>query len=331
MRRTSGLLVAAGLVLSSMVAAPAIASTTTPAPAARPAARPAALPAQIDYVALGDSYSAGPLIPAQRPDPSGCLRSTNNYPAYLAGYLGVTTYRDVTCSGAEVKDFFAPQVTILPGPSPQPQIQALSADTDLVTIGIGGNDYGLFGELTEVCEQVRAEDPTGRPCKEHFTNAKGTDTKLRDAKRIRKHVAQAVRKVLKAAPNAAVYVVGYPRLLPSKGTCAAVPFADGDYAWSRNVERKLNRSVKRATERYGATYVDLYPVSKGHDACAAGDQAWINGSTLDLSRAANFHPFQVGMHQFGRAIFTQITGLPAPEDGTANAAPPVGSTIPNVG
>ena len=329
MRRTAGLLVACGLALTSMVAAPAVASAPTPAGTARPAA-PSALPAQIDYVALGDSYSAGPLIPSQRLDPAGCLRSVNNYPAYLAGYLGVTTYRDVTCSGAEVKDFFAPQVTILPGPSPRPQIESLSAETDLVTIGIGGNDYGLFGELIEVCEQVKAEDPEGRPCKKHFTNAKGTDTKLRDAKRIRHHVAKAVRKVKKAAPNAAVYVVGYPRLLPSKGTCAAVPFATGDYAWGRNVERTLNRSVARAARKYAATYVDLYPVSKGHDACA-GDQAWINGSKLDLSRAANFHPFQVGMHQFGRAVYSIITGLPAPDDGTANAAPPLGSLIPNLG
>ena len=41
--------------------------------------------APIHYVALGDSYSAGPLVPTPRRDPDGCLRSTNNYPAYLAG------------------------------------------------------------------------------------------------------------------------------------------------------------------------------------------------------------------------------------------------------
>ncbi|HVK36487.1 MAG TPA: SGNH/GDSL hydrolase family protein, partial [Microlunatus sp.] len=44
-------------------------------------------PAPVDYVALGDSFSAGPLVPEARSDPAGCFRSTNNYPAYLAGYL----------------------------------------------------------------------------------------------------------------------------------------------------------------------------------------------------------------------------------------------------
>ena len=45
------------------------------------------LPAEIDYVALGDSYSAGPLVTTVRSDPSGCVRSTDNYPAFLAGWL----------------------------------------------------------------------------------------------------------------------------------------------------------------------------------------------------------------------------------------------------
>jgi hypothetical protein len=30
------------------------------------------------YVALGDSYTAGPVIPFQQKDPAGCLRSDHN-------------------------------------------------------------------------------------------------------------------------------------------------------------------------------------------------------------------------------------------------------------
>jgi hypothetical protein len=30
------------------------------------------------YVALGDSYTAGPIIPVQQNDPFGCLRSDHN-------------------------------------------------------------------------------------------------------------------------------------------------------------------------------------------------------------------------------------------------------------
>jgi hypothetical protein len=36
-----------------------------------------------DWVGLGDSYAAGPLIPDQQLDPLGCLRSNHNF-AHLA-------------------------------------------------------------------------------------------------------------------------------------------------------------------------------------------------------------------------------------------------------
>jgi hypothetical protein len=40
------------------------------------------------YVALGDSYTAGPLIPVQETTPLGCLRSDHNYPHLVAAGRG---------------------------------------------------------------------------------------------------------------------------------------------------------------------------------------------------------------------------------------------------
>ncbi len=264
-----------------------------------------------EYVALGDSYSAGPLVPQQRPDLLGCLKSTNNYPSFLAGYLALTTFTDVTCSGAETTDMRQRQETIVPGPSPAPQLDALTATTDLVTLGIGGNDYGLFGSMISRCEEVAASDPTGAPCKRYYT-VKGVDTKKRDARRIQARVGRVVREIRARAPRADVFVVGYPRILPERGTCAEVPFAAGDYVWGNEIERILNRSIRLAAQNNGATYVDLYPASQGHDACA-GKAAWINGSKLKPARAANFHPYLKGMRGMSRAVYRQITGLTAPE------------------
>ncbi|MDN4172561.1 SGNH/GDSL hydrolase family protein [Nocardioides sp. SOB77] len=262
----------------------------------------------LDYVALGDSYSAGPLVPLIRLDPLGCIRSTSNYPAYLARHLGAASYTDVTCSGAETADLVdRRQETIIPGPAPAPQVDVLTDATDLVTIGIGGNDHELFGSMIEVCGAVAELDPDGAPCKRHFTNARGVDTKLRDADRIRGDVAGVIRAVERRAPNAAVVVVGYPRLLPQQGSCQAVGFAKGDYAWGNKVERHLNRSLRLAAEAADATYVDLYPASRGHDACA-GSQAWINGKTLNPLRAANFHPFGRGMRAMAQEVYRQLSG-----------------------
>jgi lysophospholipase L1-like esterase len=311
-------LVGAVALAATLVAAPA--GAITPSEVVAPGGAP------IDYVALGDSYSAGPLIPAQRLDPVGCLRSTNNYPAFLAGYLGVRTYADVTCSGAQTDDVDRrAQTTIVPGPNPAPQVDALSAETDLVTLGIGGNDYQLFGSMITVCEQVAETDPDGAPCRRHFTKKNGVDTKLRYATKIEKGVARVLDVVATRAPAAEVYVVGYPRLLPTRGTCKAVTFAAGDYRWGNRIEKRLNRSLRRAAAAHGATYLNLYPASRGHDACA-GSEAWINGSTLKPLRAANFHPFLRGMRGAAQEIYRQLTGGgTAPGDYVAQ--PPLGSIV----
>ena len=63
---------------------------------------------QVDYVAMGDSFSAGPFIGTMRTDPTGCAGSKDNYPAFLADWLDVASYTDVTCSAATTVDLFNP-------------------------------------------------------------------------------------------------------------------------------------------------------------------------------------------------------------------------------
>lgn len=262
-----------------------------------------------DYVALGDSYTAGPLIPLIRLDPLGCMRSTSNYPAFLAAYLDVSSYTDVSCSGAQTRHLRQPQVTFA-GANP-PQLAPLDKETDLVTLGIGGNDFGLFGDLTSRCPRVRSQDPTGAPCKAKFT-VDGVDTKMRDARRIKDHVARAVRGIRRRSPDATVVVVGYPRIVPPHGTCTdVVSFADGDYRWANRVERFLNRSLRHAATRNGARYAGVYATSFGHDACK-GPKAWVNGQQIKPEQAFAYHPLRRGMQGVAREIFGQLTGKPAP-------------------
>jgi len=288
-------------------------------------AAPGARAASVDYVALGDSYSAGPLIPSLRPDPTSCLRSTNNYPAFLAGYLDVSTYRDVTCSGARVSDVAHRQDPVIPGAKVRPQVDALSKKTDLVTVGIGGNDFGLFGDLTSVCPLLASQHLPGAPCQQHFTNAHGVNTKYRDARRVQSHVALALREIHRAAPAAHVVVVGYPRLLPATGTCAKAAFARGDYPFARRVGLLLDRSLRRAAVTHHATYVSTYGVSRGHDVCA-GVRSWINGPQ-NTAAAAAFHPFEKGERGMARHVFHVLSGRVAPKGG--HATPPAGSVVLN--
>ena len=51
------------------------------------------------YVAMGDSYTSGPVIPTQSSAAGGCDRSNENYPSDVAAALKLTL-TDVSCSGA---------------------------------------------------------------------------------------------------------------------------------------------------------------------------------------------------------------------------------------
>jgi lysophospholipase L1-like esterase len=183
------------------------------------------------YVALGDSYTSGPFIPTQRLDPLGCGRSTANYPSVLADKLDVAKFTDVSCAGADTTNMTRPQGVPFNGTNP-PQLGALRVDTDLVTLGIGGNDYGVFGSLTSTCPGLRASDPTGSPCEEHFGDA---ITKAIDNTGPR--VEAVLAAIHERSPKARIPVIGYPRIAPDRGYCPDVlPFADGDYAWLNGVE-----------------------------------------------------------------------------------------------
>ncbi|MGW4484410.1 SGNH/GDSL hydrolase family protein [Amycolatopsis sp. NPDC004368] len=273
----------------------------------------ASTPQLREYVSLGDSYTAGPLIPWQQA--SWCFRSNNNYPSWLATRLGIYdtpgAFTDVSCSSADTSNMTQPQVT--PSPSiplstQQPQFDALHADTDLVTIGIGGNDNSVFGDLTGTCPTLRDQDPTGAPCQEHYT-VDGLDTMAEAVAATGRNVAQVVRGVEDRAPAATIVVVGYPRLLPPSGTCPSViPFADGDYRWADSIEQKLNAAIAGAAESEGAEFVDTYGPSLGHDACAGGN-AWVNGQSTNLFEAVAYHPFRSGMEAEAKLI-AQALGVP---------------------
>lgn len=266
------------------------------------------------YVALGDSYTAGPLIPRLRLDPAGCLRSTHNYPAYLAAYLDAATYRDASCSGATTADVTSGQAASLGSTSDRnpPQLEAVRGDTDLVTVGIGGNDFDLYATLTSRCEALARSDPSGAPCERAF----GRDSSrplAQTAAAVAGRIASVVRAVRARAPRAAVVVVGYPQIVPTDRTCGpTLSIAAGDQAWADAVERALNAALRRGARTSGATYADVYTASRGHDVCA-GRAAWVNGAQGDSRRAAAYHPFDVGMRGTAATVYRLLIGATPPD------------------
>ncbi len=258
-----------------------------------------------NYVALGDSYTSGPFIPLPRLDPLGCARSTSNYPAFLAAALRVRSYTDVSCGSADTTHMTQPQSVLLGWN--RPQFSALRADTDLVTLGIGGNDYAVFGTLVGTCPALRAGDPTGNPCQEQFTVG-GVDTIKAKIADTGKNVEKVLAGIHARSPKADVLVIGYPRIAPESGYCPTIlPFADGDYAWLASVEKALNSAIEKAVADDGnSSFVDTYGPSAGHDACAPHGAAWINGQHNNLLAAAAYHPYRTGMAGVAGVIYREL-------------------------
>ena len=254
-----------------------------------------------DYVALGDSYSAGPLIaPAVKKAPVFCGRSQANYAGYLSTYLGVKSLKDATCSAATTEDLYSSQSIRVgypqnSGTRTPPQLDALSKKTDLVTIGLGGNDFDLF---QSILVSLAVE---------------GDITKqLADAKSVAPLLEKAIDAIRKRAPHAKVVVVGYLRVAPADGVCKELPVSDSKAKQSDQIERQVNASLAKAAKTKRVTFIDSYAISKGHDICA-GPEAWINGPNNAVFKAAAYHPFRAGMDAVARQIYLTLTGKVAPK------------------
>ncbi len=297
-----------GVLLALAWATTGCQDTGTDAGAAVPAplsAAPDQLTPSINYVALGDSFTAGPFISTMRADPQGCARSRSNYPAFLADWLDVATYTDVSCSGALTTDLYAPQ-QLFDGDKARPQLDALNADTDLVTLGLGGNDFGIYEGLIG-CQGSQSS----------FCPVAQLDA---DARKVQTRIARAVRRIERRAPDADIYVVGYPDILPTEGTCAAVGVSAETLAPVTSIAAALNTSLRRGAKQSGAIYVDLEAISRGHDVCAKG-RAWVNGPRFRAGVAAPFHPKINGMRAVASTLYEQITGLEPEVSEYANPDP----------
>ena len=117
----------------------------------------------------------------------------------------------------------------------------------------------------------------------------GSDVLLTALNRTATRVADLIREVRQRAPKAKVLVIGYPQIVSADDACAELPLARGDYAYAEQVNLALTEMLRKAASASGATYVDVWAASQGHDICS--DDPWINGAVDDEKEAARYHPF----------------------------------------
>lgn len=217
------------------------------------------------YVALGDSYSAGNGANSTNLD-SSCNRNTYAYPYLLAQQKGLAL-SFVACSGAVTGDVI------------NSQSNALSSTTKLVTITIGGNDIG-FTSLILAC--------TTLGCSSQISSSQSKITNELPAK------LNSTYATIKAkAPNAKVVVLGYgrPFASPSRTCLAATGVSSSEETSLTTLVDNLNNTIKARAQAYGFSYADVNPYWAGHDVCASNP--FTNGLTL-LHTADSYHPTRNG-------------------------------------
>jgi hypothetical protein len=158
-----------------------------------------------NYVAMGDSFSAGQGVPpfVSPSDTDGCNRSSQAYPYLLlsSAMHPLTLGNFVACSGAQTSN-------VINGQNGEPpQINALATDTHAVTITIGGNDIG-FAQFVMACVfQDCSSSTVSQPFFDKVNNLGSV-------------LSTTYNTILTQAPNANVYVVGYPQVIPDPSVCS---------------------------------------------------------------------------------------------------------------
>lgn len=265
----------------------------------------------LEYVAMGDSFSSGEGVEpffsgtdTGSPSENRCHRSENAYPVLLQEdftmKLDLTAF--VACSGATTNN-----ITTAGQWGEQAQVNALSESTDIVTITIGGNDIG-FKEFATACLS-----PVNGECDE-FTDI--YDETMGRIATLGPDMESTLNAVLDAAPNADVYVVGYPHIAPhlqyiydEDTDCTALfqPFLNpwGNGRAARTIVDALNDVIEDAVDDIRTTttttrliYVDTENGPfYGHDTCANDGQGFFNGIDY-INQEYTAHPNAAGQVAF---------------------------------
>ena len=244
------------------------------------------------YVALGDGFAAAPYA-GNTTSKDGCLRAELDYPQQVATALGVTDFKDVSCVGATTKaitDSYRP-----PGAkrSVKAQLDAVSRDTDLVTITVGLSDGNLLNSLFRIC--------TATPCGNQVL-AKDVVDQLN---RIATALPATIRAVVTKAPQAYVVVVGYPELMPFENGCKKLPTMNDDqWSYANLAWDRFTTTVGSAARQAGAAFVDVQRLSADHPPCSK--EPWVHGATAVKGKSLAYHPTPAEQQVVGTAVVQQV-------------------------
>lgn len=280
---------------------------------------PPPLPAGSVSVALGSSFAAGPGVPTTI-DPV-CGRSDHNY-AHLVASTFSTTLTDVSCSGSTTANILTtPQQTA--AGLKAPQIQAVTADTKLVTITTGGNDVSYLPNLiAQSCVNNPAPvdaaiaaapipDAQKPLVKLRLCTVTPPDAVQAALNGVEGQLEAVINAARTAAPQARIVVVDYLTILPRDNQpCAALSLTKDQIKYYRDVARQLRQATKQATKNANVDLVKLAKNSRDHNVCSR--DPWVTsyqfGPDFFAGGVVPYHPNAAGMQAAAALVTQKISG-----------------------
>lgn len=237
-----------------------------------------------DYVAMGDSYSAGNGAGSGNYYETTCYRSNFAYGPLISNAINPGagqipgTFAHPACSGARTNHIDQDTQQDYPR-----QINLLGNNTDFVTLTIGGNDAGFTDALQNCAIPFGGCTDSGGSLDQAQAYIQNTLPALLD---------RNYASIRSKAPNAVVTVLGYPRIFKASGTCNLV-FSDAEVKKANATADLLNDVMRQRVQAAGPgfAYVDSRAAWIGHGACDSVE--WINGFSAS-DTVGSFHPNQTG-------------------------------------
>ncbi|WP_329614700.1 SGNH/GDSL hydrolase family protein [Streptomyces brevispora] len=280
---------------------------------------------------MGDSYTAGVIQAAgdvfEHPR-DGCDRTDRSYPQVIDRDFGsLIDLTNVSCGAATIEDVTSKaqepigrhlppfsQDPDYPFPPVPPQSEAVTSDTDVITVGVGGNTLGFADILLNCLQLGGGSDGTGTPCKDDLAETiPGRLTKVST------QYNQMLATLHKKAPNAKTLAIGYPTVIPDDTSkCQANnprqfgSITRGDLDWLRSsVLEPLNTAIEKSTATQDtASFVDLYDSSRNHSVCDT--DKWMEGIVNADNQLSLVHPNAKGHRNAADHVASAILNAISP-------------------
>lgn len=290
----------------------------------------------VDYVALGDSYSAGEGNVPYYTDTNysdtlnRCHRSLGAYSHWVSLTLEQPLVRSFfACSGAVTfnlwRDVQYPGEGVVQVERPE-----LNASTDLVTLTIGGNDIGFAAALGACGDPRKIDRPVTRrdegDCTEDGTTVPMVESYFAE---LPDKLDDAFEKLLdEVSDHTTVIVAGYPLIFPDhpdEQRCSELRvrgnFNQDEQNKMREFGMRLNRAIADAARRHGIWFASVSDEFTNHLICERPGPSYLNSVTYtsaqpgtpeeprdgtqrtgDIPGEGSYHPNPDGQRAYARVI-----------------------------